>query len=273
MVKKLFKHEYHFYLRIMAIVYAILLTMSVATRLIMTFESDTQAYEIISGLTLFTYVVSILATFGFAFVLSIVRFYKNMFTAEGYLTNTLPVTAGQHIAVKAITAVSFTWLSAIMVILSVLIALPSELLREIFAGFQYVGEGFQQLDDPTIAAHLIALVAEYFLILVIAPFSGLLLYYSCISIGQLFKKNRILAAVGVYFAYYILAQIFTTIVTINLAFVATSGYFYDIIMWIGEHPVAFMHIMMWAMIVLSAIFVLAEYFLNRWIITKKLNLE
>ena len=59
MVKKLFKHEYHFYLRIMAIVYGILLTMSVATRLIATFKSDTKAYEIISTFTLITYYIYI----------------------------------------------------------------------------------------------------------------------------------------------------------------------------------------------------------------------
>ena len=64
MVKKLFKHEYHFYLRIMAIVYGILLTMSVATRLIASFESDTQAYEIIRTFALTTYYISILAAFG-----------------------------------------------------------------------------------------------------------------------------------------------------------------------------------------------------------------
>ena len=121
MVKKLFKHEYHFYLRIMAIVYGILLTMSVATRLIATFESDTKAYEIISTFTLITYYISILAAFGFAFVLGIVRFYKNMFTCEGYLTNTLPVTASQHIMVKSITAFSMDLLSAIAVALSVFI--------------------------------------------------------------------------------------------------------------------------------------------------------
>ena len=88
MVKKLFKHEFLSYARAMGIVYGILLTIAAATRIISFFESDTDAYAIIRFFSDATYFVSAAAAIGFAFVMGIVRFYKNMFTAEGYLTHT-----------------------------------------------------------------------------------------------------------------------------------------------------------------------------------------
>ena len=270
MVKKLFKHEFHFYGRIMAIVYAILLTVSVATRIIVHFESDTTAYEIIRAFTYITYVVSAMATFFFAFVMGIVRFYKNMFTSEGYLTHTLPVTANQHIMVKTVTAVCVNWTSTIMVLLSFVIIIPADHWNTMWKDLGLVlGEVFGYLKVDAI---LIAV--EYFILLVLASFSGIMLYYTCISLGQLFKKNRILAAVGVYFAYYILTQIVSTIMTISLTvFTASNAYLYDMMMWIGEHPMQTIHIIMWSVIVIAFLFVAIEYLVIRWVMTKKLNLE
>ena len=273
MVKKLFKHEYHFYLRIMAIVYGILLTMSVATRLIASFESDTQAYEIIRTFALTTYYISILAAFGFAFVLGIVRFYKNMFTCEGYLTNTLPVTAAQHIMVKSVTAFSMNLLSAIVVVLSFVIALPFELLAEFFEDFDLFGEILYELGGQNLVQNLTVLYVECIVLMFVGTYTSILFYYTCISIGQLFKKNRILGAVGVYFAFYILGQIVTTITTVSLAFFTESDAFYPVIRWIGENPFAAIHSFMWFGILILALAAVIEFFAVRWIVTKKLNLE
>ena len=269
MVKKLFKHEFHFYGRVMAIVYAILLTVAVATKILLLFESDTTAYEIISAFAALTYFVSAAATFGFAFVMGIVRFYKNMFTSEGYLTHTLPATANQHIAVKAITAVSVNWLSVIMVLFSFLLITPADQWDELWADLSLIfGEVFRYMK-----ADAVLIIVEYFILLVITSFSGILLYYTFISIGQLFKKNRILAAVGAYFVYYIGTQIIATILTISLSVLATSGAFYDIGYWITMHPMEAIHIFLCSTILLSAVFTAIEFLIVRWVITKKLNLE
>lgn len=270
MVKKLFKHEFLSYARAMGIVYGILLTMAAATRIIYLFESDTDAYYIIRSFSNTTYFVSAAAAFGFAFVMGIVRFYKNMFTAEGYLTHTLPVTAGQHILVKAVTAVSVNWLSAIVVLLSVFIAIPYKEMAETLDGFLYIFDQFLAQDS----IQVILFGLEYFILLALSSFSSVMLYYACISLGQLSRKNRILAAVGVYFAYYILTQIASTILTIFLTTLAAmSAYMYDLLFWVGEHPTETSHTIMWIIIVFTFLFVAVEYFVIRWVLTKKLNLE
>lgn len=128
MVKKLFKHEYLAYARVMSLIYIILLTIAAATRVIFIFESDTVAYDIVSTISVITYCVSVFAALGFSYVMGVVRFYKNLFTSEGYLSFTLPVTASQHIAVKLITAVSMNLLTWVMVLLSVCVVTAGELL-------------------------------------------------------------------------------------------------------------------------------------------------
>lgn len=270
MVKKLFKHEFLSYARAMGIVYGILLTMAAATRIITLFESDTDAYYIIRSFSDATYFVSAAAAIGFAFVMGIVRFYKNMFTAEGYLSHTLPVTAGQHILVKAVTAVSVNWLSAIVVFLSFWIATPYEEIDPFIQDFLYI---FSPLTAQA-STQLLWFGIEFFILLVFSSFSSIMLYYACISLGQLSRKNRILAAVGVYFAYYILTQIVSTVLTVFLTVVASIGVnMYDFLFWVGDHPTEAFHTIMWIIIAFTFLFVAAEYLVIRWVLTKKLNLE
>ena len=269
MVKKLFKHEFHAYGRVMSIIYIILLTVAVATRVIMSFESDTTAYEIVSSLTLVTYCVSIFAAIGFSFVMAIIRFYKNLFTSEGYLTFTLPVTSGQHIMVKAVTAVCVDFITVLVVLISALIVIPGEILTEIWNS---LGKTISLLYEVA-GIHSVFFGVELFIIILAASFSGIMLYYTFISIGQLFKKNRILAAVGAYFVYYIISQIASTILTISFSVFAESYLLADMMFWISEHPYESIHIFMCGGIILSTIFVLIEYFVIHFIISKKLNLE
>ena len=269
MVKKLFKHEFISYGQVMALVYGILLIVAVATKLILVFESDTTAYQIIRGFTILLYVVSVLVALGFAFVMAIVRFYRNLFTSEGYLSFTLPVTTSQHIIVKAVTAVCVEWVTMLMVIASACIVLSGEALGLVWKGLGVI------LDDiyATVGAHAIAFGIELFVMMLLASFTSVMLYYTCISIGQLSRKNRVLAAVGVYFAYYILTQILSTILTILLTVFAASGLMEELGYWIAMHPNASIHLSMCISIVLSAAFLLIEFIVVRSIITKKLNLE
>ncbi|MBQ6998122.1 MAG: hypothetical protein IJO72_06000 [Oscillospiraceae bacterium] len=269
MVKKLFKHEYLSYVRVMSIVYVILLTMAAANRIIQLFEADTVAYKIVSVFSFITYGVSVAAAFGFSFVLGILRFYRNLFTAEGYLTFTLPVTPSQHICVKAIAAVSMNILTFVVVLLSGCIVTAGEVLKELWLAADYLLKNLYEL----VGSHMITVGLEYVLLLLLACFSGVGLYYTFIAIGQLFKKNRILAAVGAYFAYYVLTQIVTTVITIVFTVLGETGALEPVALWIMEHFAASVHIGMWIGIVLTALFTAVEFFIVKRIITRKLNLE
>lgn len=115
MLSKLIKHEFLYLSKIFIPVYVIYLglalVVSVLARIVAGFEGAPS--------TQLTTTLSILAaTFGFMYgfatmVLTVMtmfdnvrRFQKNMLTDEGYLTNTLPVTAVEHITAKMIGGIT-----------------------------------------------------------------------------------------------------------------------------------------------------------------------
>ena len=273
MVKKLFKHEFLAHLRIMGVVYVILLTIAGAGRLIQCFEQDNIPYKIVSSASILTYCVSVMGAFAFTFVLAIVRFYKNLFTAEGYLSFTLPVTPTQHILVKSVTAVAMANVSMLAVLLSVCIVTAGEVLVEVWKAFAYLLRKVTEV----IGGHTALFSLELLLWLLIASFSGLLLYYTCIAVGQMFKKNRILSAVGVYFIYYIFTQIISTIFVVVFSAVSLTEGFQRFLLQLGQfiqqHPYVFIHSCLWTGIVLTAAYGLVMFLVTRRIITRKLNLE
>ena len=116
MVKKLFKHEFLAWLRIMAVVYAVMVSFSVAFRLFLGIDSDTVAYEVLTALGTGIYVMFLGICLSFCSIFGVVRFYKNLFTGEGYLTLTLPVSAAAHIWVKALTSAVMLLLTLLMVV-------------------------------------------------------------------------------------------------------------------------------------------------------------
>lgn len=273
MVKKLFKHEFLSYMRIMGLVYIILLTVAAACRIIYCFENDSTAYEIISGISTVTYFVTVFVAAAFAFALAIIRFYKNLFSSEGYLTFTLPITPAQHILVKAVTAVSVILITLVAILLSFCIVAAGQLLSQVFIAFSQL---FTKMDSWDIF-HFILMLFELLIAFLLSLCASIMLYYTFISIGQLFKKNRILAAVGAYFAYYILTQILTTVFLVLLAVSAASSAFRQLLLSITdffvEHPYAASHCLIWIAILMISLFLLVEFFVIQKIITKKLNLE
>ncbi len=273
MVKKLFKHEFFAHWRVMSIVYLVLFTVATAGRVIQFFETDSTPYEIVFTFSCATYGICVLAALVFTFVMGIIRFYRNLFTAEGYLTFTLPVTPSQHIWVKAATAVCMQLVTSFAILLSGCIITAGEMLVEIWKAAVYLLGGLWE----NIGAQSIAIGGELAVLSVLGTFSSILLYYTFISIGQLFKKNRILAAVGAYFVYYIASQVVSTVLTVVLSFLTVSGAFEEFMMWLADfaqqQPYTLIHCILWILMLLQIFVILIEFWIVRRIITRKLNLE
>lgn len=269
MVKKLFKHEYLAWLRIMPLIFGITLVVSGMLRLLMVFEHDSIYYNIVLGSAVFVFVVAVIATLISPFIFAIVRFYKNMFTGEGYLTHTLPVTAGNHLWTKLLTAISFDVAAVLVVMLSVLIVTSGEVLEEIWKAAGYL---FAQIPQKYVG-HVWAWVAEYGVLMLLAAASSHLTIYLCICLGQLFRKNRVLAAVGVYFGLYMISQVISTVITIMFTFMGVSGVWEELLKWIEKNPVETIHIFFAGGIVLTAIGAALYFLICHTVIRKKLNLE
>lgn len=272
MVKKLFKHEILAHLRLWLPTQAVLFAVAIFMRILLFFENDETIYSITFGSSIFLYVVAIIVCLVATIAFSVMRFYKNLFTHEGYLTFTLPISPFEHIFVKTSTAVLFVVMTFVSVNVSLMIVTSGELLIEIFKAFSYlINDLFRVING----FHLMLYTFELIILGFVSLIGMFLLYYTCIAIGQMAKKNRKAAAFGVFFGLYVVSQILSTVFII---FLSTSPDFLQVLMhnierFAEAHPYAFVHVLFITMIVISAAVAALYFFVTHLIIRKKLNLE
>ncbi len=271
MVKKLFKHEFIYYFRTFALFLPIVLVIGVMARVFRFFEDfDSALVDIAifsSALMLF---VACYALVMLSVVVAVVRFYKNMYSAEGYLTFTLPVNNAQHIFVKLLTAICCQAICVLTVVIAALIALSGEPLSDLA---QLLSIGFAEFYEELGIANFIAFTFDIIVIILLSVVGNMLLYYACITVGQTAKKNRILMAVGAYFIYYVATQVIATILVMVITVFGMTGMFDGIVNWLDNHITVAMHLALGTSIVIYAAMAVAFWYVTQWIMTKKLNLE
>ncbi|MBQ4613114.1 MAG: hypothetical protein IJB26_06200 [Clostridia bacterium] len=277
MVKKLLKHEFAYYLRSMLPIYAILLLVATAGRVIQFFEADNTVYDILFAIAMLTYVGAIIAVCVMTLVFTITRFYRNLFTSEGYLSFSLPVTPTQHISTKLIAAIVTHAASFIVTLVSVCIITAGDVLAEIVKAIAYICNqapvllalAFDAYTEAQWSANLWLFAIEFVLLVLTTTVYAQLLYYTCITVGQLFNKNRALAAVGAYGAYYVATESISTVVVVVAQFLPWEA--------IGENffnaPIPYIHAMLLGYLVLNLLLSAALFFVSHTIIRRRLNLE
>ncbi len=271
MVKTLMKHEIKAVSRGMLPVVLILLGMAFFTRILQFFESNSDTYDIVFGSAAFMLGAAIVISLIMSVVVSVKRFYTNMFTGEGYLTMTLPVTVTEHILTKLAVAVLTVIVTVVAVIVAISIATMGEVFVEIVKSVDYLAEMYFE----RMGGHGVAYIFEVLIAGIVLAASQLLLYYACISLGQRAKKNRVAAAFGCYFAYYVITQILGTVL---IAIVANAPqWLYDLLDSIEnfafDHPFATVHYGIWGVTLFYGAQAVAFFFISRYIIKNKLNLE
>lgn len=218
MVGKLLKHELKYYLRILTPVYVILAVIALLGRVVLFFEQDDPVYYLTFGSSVAMFVLACFAALLLTTVFYVVRFYKNMFRGEGYLTMTLPATPAQHLFVKLLAA----WLAELAtlgwVLLCSCLLLVGPWLVEIVKAAAYIYNKTAQV----IGAHLFFYILEYILVIMISMLPAIMTYYFCMCVGQLVRKNRILVSVGVYYGLYVLQQIAGTVFSVAFTIFTAS---------------------------------------------------
>ena len=271
MVKKLLKHEFIYYFRTFALFLPIVLVIGVMARVFRLFENfDSVLVDIALFSSFLMLVVACAALIMLSVVVSVVRFYKNMYSAEGYLTFTLPVNNAQHIFVKLLTAICCQAICLLTVVIAATIALSGEPLKEILL---VLAAGLSEFCEEIGPVNYIAFIFDIIVIVLLSVVGNMLLYYACITVGQMAKKNRILMAVGAYFVYYVATQVISTVLVMIFTMLGMTGVFDGIVMWLDDHMILTMHLAMGTSIVIYAAMAVAFWYVTQWIMTKKLNLE
>lgn len=199
-----------------------------------------------------------------------VHFYKTMYSDQGYLTHTLPVTPNQLLGSKVL--VSGIWVLLINVALGIsVLVLIIGMLQGIMNGLQAdvtwdeiwreLQWGLEYMDFDTV--HFLVIIVLSFLI---SPFTSVLLLFGALTIGQLSGKYKvmmgILAYIGLAVANYILNSLVQAIMTFG--YIAGS---------MDEMSMSYMTSRYDPSLIISCVVGAVLYFVSHYIISKKLNLE
>ena len=255
------------YFRILFPVQMIIIGIAAVNRFVQVFEKqDSTVYTSVFVSSLVLYIVAIIVLLLMSAIISIVRFYQGMYTNEGYLSHTLPVTPTQHITAKLITSTLFYLGSLLAVFVSFIVITLGEVNIELFKALFYLtGKFFSEYGIQALLYIIEALLA-----LIVLRVATFLLYYFCISVGQLVSRKKVLLAFGVYFGIYSITQILGTILIV--VFTMNYEWLESITEWLSDNPTLAMHLYFGWMIISQAVVGTLYFVFTRLIMSKKLNL-
>ncbi len=208
---------------------------------------------------LLTYITCI-AVVVMSLVFVVTRFYKGLLKDEGYLMFTLPVTTGQLVASKAISAFIVNFISSVVAIvpIAILAACYPDVTEMVVV--QFIA-AFAELKLSGVG-YIVCLV----LMAIASSIEGIMRLYLSMAMGHRVKKHRVLASIAIYvgfnYAYTILLTCSQVACACNAATMnselAASSYTTGTMIF---------------MIVVCLILTVVEFFGTRHILSKKLNLE
>ncbi len=261
MLKKLYYYEARYYTKI---VVPALIALFAATAVmffgVQLISSKNEIFNLI-GIFLFApYALFIVAMFTLPTVIITMRFYKQFFTLQGYMTFTLPVKPMEHFFCKFIMAIVVSFVMVFFNLLSPIILLAS------------MQDGLLMMQ--TIVDVIFAEISLFHLLVILFTYSVqgvflILILYTAMCLGQL-GARKILTSIGAWIALNYGSQIVAFVVSVPLSLI-----FYAL------NPETLssnmnMDYVMWVFGLISFVFLLesiAAIFVCKHIITKKLNLE
>ena len=243
-----------------------------------------QTWLVISSFTatLILYVIMLLAsTWGMLIFLGI-RFYRSMYTDEGYLSHTLPVTANQLFLSKVL--VSGVWYLFIMIgigisIVALLVSLMMGLidigeLNGVLTQYngniwEFLGEGIYELNriyKEQMGMNLVHYGITLLITYVAGPFITMITLFGALTIGQLSSKHKglmgILAYAGLTIASSIIGSTVQSVFMFSTTELSSPGGVGITTNWAYDINV-----------LTSALVAAILYGVSYYILNKKLNLD
>lgn len=280
MLKKLLKYDWKSVSGLLLILHGILLAYTLIGRIGIAFGlskygdtltgSVTEAYGIVSGIYILIYVFFILAITVVTGVYLAARFHKNLFSDEGYLTHTLPVSPAKIMWSKILVSWAWIVIDAVFVVASIMMLVlfkqTFEPFKNVMCEFFSILAGVYGMQNQVLMILLILTVLAQFF----GCYTMLVLFSMCL--GSLFKTHKILGAVVSFFGINIILSIVSTIImfavpgwsstgSVSVTAAANGGF-------IGGENSIFLFTFVWNL-ALAVVFFLG----SRYILSRKLNLE
>lgn len=280
MLKKLLKYDWKSVSGLLLILHGILLAYTLIGRIGIAFGlskygdtltgSVAEAYGIVSGIYILIYVFFIMAIMVVTGVYLAARFHKNLFSDEGYLTHTLPVSPAKIMWSKILVSWAWIVIDAVFVVASIMMLVlfkqTFEPFKNVVCEFFSILAGVYGMQNQVLMILLILTVLAQFF----GCYTMLVLFSMCL--GSLFKTHKILGAVVSFFGINIILSIVSTIImfavpgwsstgSVSVTAAANGGF-------IGGENSIFLFTFVWNL-ALAVVFFLG----SRYILSRKLNLE
>ena len=192
-------------------------------------QSDNMVVQVIAGFSIFIYILSLIGICIAIFAYFVVRFYRNMYTDEGYLMHTLPVKSWEHILTKGLTFFIWSLISVLAVFFSIFSIIFSAALS--VSGINW-GDFFSQLQEfwPEIMREFRAFwgtsLATTIILCIVAAICQLifsiLMIYGSISIGQTFNRHKVMASFIAYVCLNMVLSLVRSLLQIPLLLIRTE---------------------------------------------------
>lgn len=275
MLKKLMKHEWKSIGKVPVIMLIVLFVSTIIAGL--TFAYPVWESETLTGVEFLVVLVWMLyygILMGISVGLSIylaAHFYKSMYTDEGYLTHTLPVTPRQLLVSKWLPMTGWLYIMSIAMIFAILLfafmavmfirpdgLTTMQLISEIKEAFAELGAVFGEQGG-------VGFLLSILLMVVVSGFSGSMMVIGSVTLGQLVSKHKILGSVGAYFA---INSIVTTVSMLAMLPMMIST--------AGEEIISPFDILTPTYTMMSVVMLVVTavlFFVSELIMKKKLNLD
>ena len=257
MLKKLIKYDLKYGAKIFIVIHALLWIAAIFGRVFFLdrIDFDAPTEQLVSVLVLF---------FSATALLIAARFYKNLFTDEGYLTWTLPASPVQQLWAKILSGCIWNILDLILLYSATYFMWISPNVQNAYR--MIAAEFTASLGMP---------LSKFFLLMVLLSIIGVgsnvLMLYASISIGQLFPAHRLLLSVIVYFIFYMIIYALSMgalIIFKLLPGIALSANTVNEAASMSTYLTGTFLISL----VLSAVMAVIQYVITHLILTRKLNL-
>lgn len=247
---------------------------------IVQFSSEEPTMPVLAVLALFALIFSIFILVGstmLTFALVHIRFYTHLFTDQGYLTFTLPVKRRDILLSKAINALFWTAMHAVLLVIVVLFfvtfapppedaGLLSLFLYDRFA--ELLSLLWTQFGGFLILYAVLALV----LLALLECFSISLCFFCITFASTVVKKAKLLLAVGIYYGATSVISFFSSIFGTFGSVIFGEG----LVELLTGKVSAMQHLSITVLLILACVIVAAIasvfYFITRNILERKLNL-
>lgn len=266
MLGKLFKHQMKSVSKVLIIIHAALLlfgiVLGIAAPSLTVSTSSLSIFELMFIISMTLYIFILIGVMYTTHILLAIRFYRNMFTSEGYLTHTLPVKPGTLLFSHILTFSVWYMICMLVILLS--------------GAFLVIGAG-----GVSELTKLICSLPEYFntnmfmvifwilQYLIIGAVSSATMIYASITIGSLFAPHKVIASIVTYIIFYAIIQISTMILMMASPTMRSVMFVQYSVAGITKE---IFHILLWSELELI-LFTAAFWITSHIILTKHLNLE